>query len=120
MMMTQTLSRETSEKAERIAAMIGTFHRGTDKQTGIRFFLVPGSEPMTAHRTTALYCSCRGFARNAICSHQTGVARACDRAQAEVVRLAQRCRVENCGRMATTRSRRCLECSQRLADELGI
>jgi predicted nucleic acid-binding Zn finger protein len=120
MMMTQTLSRETSEKAERIAAMIGTFHRGTDKQTGVRFFLVPGSEPMTAHRTTALFCSCKGFARNAICSHQAGVARARDRAQNELIALAQRCRVDSCTSMSTTRSQRCDAHFQTLVDELGV
>jgi predicted nucleic acid-binding Zn finger protein len=115
-----SISQATNEKADRIAAMIGTFHRGTDKRTGIRFFLVPGTEPMTAHRTTALFCSCKGFARNAICSHQAGVARARDRAQNELIRLAQRCIEDGCGNLRQSSQGRCFDCVGKRADRLGI
>jgi hypothetical protein len=122
MMMTQTLSQATNEKAERLIEMIPTLSKGHDRATGIRFVIFPSSDDptRTGHRATALGCSCDGFKRRAICSHQAAMARARDRAQNELVALAQRCRVADCGNMRESRTGRCAEHFATLVDELGI
>ena len=126
--MTQnSLTKQTHEKADRIASRISTFNRGTDKTTGIRFYLVPGLEPGSAHRATALGCTCDGFVRRAICSHQVGIARAEQQLEAARIAVAQanrvlygQCCVEGCVFAAVGTSKRCAEHLAALRDQLGI
>lgn len=124
---TTSLTPATHEKAEQIAGMIATYHRGTDRTTGIRFYLVPGSAPMTAHRTTALGCTCQGFVRRATCSHQVGIARAEQRVEAARIAVAQANRVlygpcvtRGCISGATGPAKRCDEHFRALVEKLGI
>ena len=57
-------------KAEQLAELVPTFHRGRSKANGQGFYLVPGSQPGTAHYTSDLGCTCPGFRHRGVCAHQ--------------------------------------------------
>lgn len=92
-----TVSEATMAKAEKIAEMIPSLSTGRDKATGIRFVIVPSSdEPQTiGHTATALWCSCLGWKRHSICSHQLAVSLYNRRQTAARIALAQQKRREN-------------------------
>jgi hypothetical protein len=57
--------------------------RGTSKETGQPFWLIPGSKG-TAHYTTAFGCTCKSFTNRGTCSHVVAVQQYEDRlAEAE-------------------------------------
>jgi hypothetical protein len=118
--MTQQISTTTQQKAEMLADSVPFLNRGRSKRDGRGFFIIPGSKAGTAWWANALGCNCPGFLARGVCAHQEACRIARDRAQAEVVRLAQRCRVADCTAMSETRTGRCSAHFQTLIDELGI
>jgi hypothetical protein len=121
-MVQATLSRETSAKADRLVEMIPTLPKGTQKGTGIRFVIFPSSDDPEhiGHTATALICSCQGHKRYGMCSHRAAMIRARDRAQNELIAMAQRCSTDGCGNMRQTRNGHCFDCVGKMADRLGI
>jgi hypothetical protein len=119
-MATGIVTENMQAKAERLATALPFLHKGRSKRDGARFFIIPGSKAGTAWWANALGCNCPGFLARGVCAHQEACRIARDRAQAEVIALAQRCRVADCTAMSTTRSQRCDAHFQTLVDELGI
>lgn len=124
-----TVSEATMAKAERIVEMIPTLSTGRDKATGIRFFIVPSSdEPLkTGHTATALWCSCLGWKRHSICSHQLAVSLYDQRQTAARIEAAQQkrrengqCRQQPCILTALRPGGRCDAHSRALIEKLGI
>lgn len=60
-------------KAEALAALVPTFHRGRSKRTGESFVIFPGSVPTVAHWATSYGCTCKGFDRRGTCTHSLAV-----------------------------------------------
>ena len=58
--------------AERLAERLLTFSRGTSKQTGQAFYVVPASNCLSAHWTAidGSGCTCLGFQQRGTCTHQ--------------------------------------------------
>lgn len=103
-------------KAERLAEMVPTFPRGRDRQTGIQFVIVPGSEPGVGHRTNGLGCTCLGHDQRGVCTHSLAVTIHQTRASMARIEAAQRLRAERgvCQQMgciltATVRGGRCAD-----------
>jgi hypothetical protein len=119
-MATGIVTENMQAKAERLATVLPFLHKGRSKRDGARFFIIPGSKAGTAWWANALGCNCPGFLARGVCAHQEACRIARDRAQAEVVRLAQRCRVDGCGNMRESRTGRCREHFATLVEELGI
>jgi hypothetical protein len=57
-------------KAEVLASQAHTWHRGRSKQDGTPFFIIPGTEPGSAHWTNVHGCTCAGNRRRGVCTHQ--------------------------------------------------
>lgn len=79
-------------KAELLASLIPTFSRGRDKRTGIRYVTVPSSDdPLhTGHNATPHWCSCAGYDRRGVCTHQLAVRLHEEREQTARNKAAQR------------------------------
>ena len=57
--------------AMRLAESAHLWPRGRSKADGQRFFVIPSQTDMhRAHWTTALGCTCLGFEKRGVCSHQ--------------------------------------------------
>jgi len=52
------------------APQASAWHRGRSKQDGTPFFIIPGTKPMTAHWANVHGCTCVGYRRRAVCTHQ--------------------------------------------------
>ncbi len=121
-----SLTRAMHEKAERLSALVPTLSRWREPQTGVRGVIFPSSDDPehTGHRANALWCSCPGFSKRNICTHQAAVARAEHRAQSERIAEAQRrgrpCKVNGCEERATTLVGRCSPCFDRMIEQLGV
>ena len=72
-MTTVSVSPAMQAKAEALALQVPLLSRGRSKATGEAFVIVPGSEPNVAHYTTAYGCTCAGFKRRGVCTHQLAV-----------------------------------------------
>jgi hypothetical protein len=77
-------------KAERLAELVPTFPKGRARD-GIAFVIVPSStDPLhTGHRTNGIGCTCIGFNRNGVCTHQLAVAAVQQRQEAARIASAQ-------------------------------
>ncbi len=62
-----------AKKAAALAALVPMMSTGRSKQTGESFVIVPGSAAGTAHWATAYGCTCTGFQRRGLCTHQLAV-----------------------------------------------
>ena len=82
-MTTRSISPAMQAKAEALALQVPLLSRGRSKATGEAFVLMPGSDPSTAHYTTVYGCTCAGFKRRGVCTHQLAVSIA-DRASHRV------------------------------------
>jgi hypothetical protein len=110
-------------KAEALASQAHTWHRGRSKTTGETFVLVPGSSPDVAHYTTSYGCTCAGFKRRGVCTHQLAVsiadrtARQVPGAEHAVTPTSWRPCVRKCGALLApeTRNRYCDPCYTRIS-----
>ena len=125
--MAHTVSPPMARKAERLADLLPTFSRGTEKRTGIRFYIVPGSKPGTGHMTNGLACTCRGFAVRSLCTHQLAVSMVQQRQEAPRIAAAQKnremfgqCARNGCVKAATGKARKCDEHFAAMIAALGI
>jgi hypothetical protein len=57
-------------KAEALALQVPLMSHGRSKATGEAFVIVPGSTPDVAHWATTYGCTCAGFKRRGVCTHQ--------------------------------------------------
>jgi hypothetical protein len=117
---TQQISTTTQTKAEMLADRVPFLNRGRSKRDGRGFFLMPGSKEGVVYYSSALGCTCPGFRNRGVCCHQEACRIARNRAQNELITLAQRCRVADCGNMRESRTGRCAAHFQTLVDELGL
>jgi len=69
-MTTVSVSPAVQAKAEALAAQAHTWNRGRSKQDGTPFYVIPGSKPMTAHWANIHGCTCEGYRRRGVCTHQ--------------------------------------------------
>lgn len=115
--------------AERLAERLLTFSRGTSKQTGQAFYVVPASNCLGAHWTAidGSGCTCLGFQQRGTCTHQLACLLEAQRAAAPCIEAAQQHRAEfgpcvtaGCIAAATGKSRRCDPCLAHVVDRLGI
>ena len=122
-MTTVSVSPAMQAKAEALALQVPLLSRGRSKATGEAFVLMPGSDPSTAHYTTVYGCTCAGFKRRGVCTHQLAVSIA-DRAARQVVGAEHavtptswRPCVKKCGALLPPESRLCYcdDCYQRVS-----
>ena len=122
-MTTSSISPAMQRKAEGLAACVPLLNRGRSKATGETFVLVPDSESNVAHYTTTYGCTCIGFKRRGVCTHQLAVSIA-DRAARQVPGAEHaasptswRPCIRKCGALLPPESRQryCDECYRRLS-----
>ena len=132
-----TVTPSMRRKAEALAELVPTFPKGRAKD-GIGFVIVPSStDPLRiGHRTNGIGCTCAGFNKRGVCTHQLAVAavqqcqEAARIAAAQPVRKSAKQRYDEagpfgpcchtgCASAATGKQRRCDEHFQVLLDQLG-
>jgi hypothetical protein len=69
-MTTISVSSAMLAKAEQLAVQASTWLRGTSRETGEHFYLVPGSKPVTAHYSSQFGCTCKSYVNRGECSHR--------------------------------------------------
>jgi hypothetical protein len=77
-------------KAEALVELVPTFPKGRARD-GIAFVIVPSStDPLRiGHRTNGIGCTCAGFNRRGVCTHQLAVAAVQQRQEAARIASAQ-------------------------------
>jgi hypothetical protein len=57
-------------KAEVLASQAHTWHRGRSKQDGTPFWIIPGTQPLSAHWANVHGCTCKSYRNRGECSHR--------------------------------------------------